>query len=83
MTPTGARAGQGERKKSKERKRGVVSTQTKDALFLAASLIFVAGFVYFVVLGVHYRDRALSRASAIAFLLSLVMAIVFLVRLIF
>jgi hypothetical protein len=60
-----------------------VSTATKDALFLAASLIFVAGFLYFVVVGVHYQDRALSRASAIAFLLSLVMAIVFLVRLIF
>jgi len=58
-----------------------VSTATKDALLLAASLIFVAGFIYFVVVGVHYGDRALSRASAIAFLLSLVMAVVFLVRL--
>jgi len=60
-----------------------VSTGTKDALFLGASLFFIAGFSYFIVVGVHYQDRALSRASAIAFLLSLVMAIVFLVRLIF
>ena len=58
-----------------------MSTGTQDALFLAASLIFMAGFFYFIVVGVHYEDRALSRAAALAFLLSLVMAIVFLVRL--
>jgi hypothetical protein len=60
-----------------------VSTGTKDTLFLAASLIFIAGFFYFIVVGVHYEDRALSRAAALAFLLSLVMAIVFLVRILF
>jgi len=60
-----------------------VSTGTKDALFLGASLIFIVGFSYFVVIGVHYQNRALSRASAIAFLLSCAMAIFFLVRLIF
>ena len=60
-----------------------MSTQAKDALFLVASLVFMVGFSYFVVIGVHYQDRALSRASAIAFLLSCLMAIFFLVRLIF
>ena len=70
-------------KRRKERKGSVVSTGTQDALFLAASLIFIAGFFYFIVVGVHYEDRALSRASAIAFLAACVMAIVFLVRLLF
>jgi len=71
------------KRRRKERERSVVSTQAKDALFLGASLFFMVGFSYFVVIGVHYQDRLLSRASALAFLLSLVMAIFFLVRLIF
>jgi len=46
------------------------------------AVLFVAGFFYYHVLGVHYEDRAMSRLAALALLLSLVMAGVFLVRLI-
>ncbi len=68
-------------KRRKERKGSVVSRGTLDALFVAASLIFMAGFFYFVVVGVRHRERAISRSAALAFLASLVMAVVFLVRL--
>ena len=58
-----------------------MSTGAWDALLLAAFLLFMAGFFYFVVFGVRHRERAISRAAALAFLASLVMAGVFLVRL--
>ncbi len=38
------------------------------------ALLFVAGFFYFYVSGVHFEDRALSRSSALAFLVCLVVA---------
>jgi hypothetical protein len=57
-----------------------VSTGTLDALLLAAFVLFMAGFFYFVVVGVRHGDHAISRWAALAFLASLVMAVVFLVR---
>ena len=53
-----------------------------EVLELVLAVLFVAGFFYYYVLGVHYEDRAMSRLAALALLLSLVMAGVFLVRLI-
>ena len=50
-------------------------------MLLAAFLLFMAGFFYFVVFGVRHRERAISRSAALAFLASLVMVVVFLVRL--
>jgi hypothetical protein len=38
------------------------------------------GFFYFYAFGVHFGDRALSRASALAFLVCGAVAVVFLVR---
>ena len=35
-----------------------MSTGTLDALLLAAFLLFIAGFFYFIVVGVRHRDRA-------------------------
>jgi hypothetical protein len=58
-----------------------VSTGAWDALLLAAFLLFMAGFFYFAVFGVRHRERAICRSAALAFLASLVMAGVFLVRL--
>ena len=53
-----------------------------EVLELVLAMLFMAGFFYYYVLGVHYEDRAMSRLAALALLLSLVMAGVFLVRLI-
>ena len=53
-----------------------------EVLELVLAVLFAAGFFYYYVLGVHYEDRAMSRLAALALLLSLVMAGVYLVRLI-
>ena len=60
-----------------------MSAKAWDALFFVAALLLMVGFCYLVVIGVRYEDRAVSRTAALAFLLSLVMAGPFLVRLIF
>ena len=57
-----------------------MSAGTWDFAFLGAALLFMAGFFYFYVAGVHHRQRGLSRAAALAFLAAGVMAAVFLVR---
>jgi len=57
-----------------------VSTGAYNALILATALLFMIGFFYYYVVGVHYEDRALSRASALAFLACAVVAVVMLVR---
>jgi len=59
-----------------------VSPAAWEVLELVLAVLFVAGFFYYYVLGVHYEDRAMSRLAALALLLSLVMAGVFLVRLV-
>ena len=53
---------------------------TGDLIFFGAALLFMAGFFYFYVAGVHHRERPLSRAAALAFLAAGVMAGVFLLR---
>jgi hypothetical protein len=45
-----------------------VSAGAWDAFDLVAALLFAAGAFYYFVAGVHYEDRALSRAAALAFL---------------
>ena len=56
-----------------------MGTDTRDPLTLAAVLLLMVGFYYYVV-GVHYADRALSRASALGSLVCGVVAVVILVR---
>jgi hypothetical protein len=57
-----------------------MSAGTRDLIFLGAVVLFMAGFCYFYVVGVHYKDRALSRIAAVAILAAGVMAVVILVR---
>ena len=51
-----------------------------DAVVLLLCLLFAAGSFYYYVAGVHFEDRAMSRSAALAFLVFLVAAVVFLVR---
>ena len=51
-----------------------------DVLNLVLCALFAAGFFYYYVSGVHFEDRAMSRPAALAFLVSVVAALVFLVR---
>jgi hypothetical protein len=57
-----------------------VSTPTLDVLLLVVFLLLMAGFFYLFVAGVLNRERPLSRGAALAFLVSGVLAVVFLVR---
>jgi hypothetical protein len=57
-----------------------VSKGAWDALDLALCLLFAAGFFYYYVAGVHFKDRAMSRSAALAFLVFIAAAVVFLVR---
>ena len=51
-----------------------------DGLDLVLALLFVAGFFYYYVSGVHFEDRVLSRSAALATLLFAVAAVVFFTR---
>ena len=57
-----------------------MSTGTLEALVLTTALLFMVGFFYYYVVGVHYEDRALSRASALAFLVCAIVAVAMFVR---
>jgi hypothetical protein len=57
-----------------------VSPGAWDALNLALCLLFAAGCFYYYVSGVHFGDRAMSRSAGLLFLVFLVAAVVFLVR---
>jgi hypothetical protein len=57
-----------------------VSPAARDSLDLALCLLFAAGFFYYYVAGVHFKDRAMSRSAALAFLVFFAAAVVFLVR---
>ena len=57
-----------------------MSPAARDALNLALCLLFAAGFFYYYVSGVHFEDRAMSRPAGLLFLVFLVAALVFLVR---
>jgi hypothetical protein len=45
------------------------------------ALLFMVGFFYFYVAGVHFEDRAMSRSAALAVLVFAVAAVVFFVML--
>ena len=51
-----------------------------DALDLALCALFAAGSFYYLVVGVHFSDRAMSRSAALAFLVFFVGTVVFLAR---
>jgi hypothetical protein len=57
-----------------------VSAGAWDALDLLLCLLFAAGSFYYYVAGVHFEDRAMSRSAALTFLVFLVAAVVFFVR---
>jgi hypothetical protein len=57
-----------------------VSPGVWDAIDLVLCLLFAAGSFYYYVAGVHFKDRAMSRSAALAFLLFFAAAVVFLVR---
>ena len=57
-----------------------MSPGARDALDLVLCLLFAAGSFYYYVAGVVDENRALSRSAALAFLVFLVGALVFLVR---
>ena len=43
-----------------------------EVLELVLAVLFMAGFFYYYVAGVHFEDRAMSRLAALAFLCSAV-----------
>jgi hypothetical protein len=57
-----------------------VSAGMWNVLDLVLCVLFAAGFFYYYVAGVHFEDRAMSRPAALAFLVSVVAAVVFLAR---
>ena len=57
-----------------------MSSPPLDVLLLVVFLLLMAGFFYLFVTGVLNRERQLFRAAALAFLVSGVLAAVFLVR---
>jgi len=57
-----------------------VSAEAWDVLDLVLALLFAIGFFYYYVAGVVDRNRALSSASALAFVAFVAAAVVFLVR---
>jgi hypothetical protein len=62
-------------------KLGGVSAEAWDVIDLVLALLFASGFYYYYyVAGVADRNRTLSRASALAFLVCFGVAMYFLVR---
>jgi hypothetical protein len=57
-----------------------VSPGAWDAIDLALCALFAAGSFYYYVSGVHFEDRAMSRSAGLLFLVFLVAAVVFFVR---
>jgi len=57
-----------------------VSPGAWDALDLLLCLLFAAGSFYYYVSGVHFEDRAMSRSAGLLFLVFVVGALVFFVR---
>ena len=57
-----------------------MSPGTWDAFVLVIALLFMAGFFYYYVAGVHYEDRALSRSAALAFFVCGAVAVWMVVR---
>jgi hypothetical protein len=59
-----------------------VSPAAWNVLDLVLCLLFAGGFFYYYIAGVYYRDRALSRASALAFLVCGAIAVWMVVRIV-
>ncbi len=53
----------------------------RDTLILAVALLGMVAFAYYYVRGVFERDRLVSRAAAVAFVLCVVLGVVFIRRL--
>ena len=51
-----------------------------NALDLVLCVLFAAGSFYYYAAGVHFKDRAMSRSAALAFLVFFAAAVAFLVR---
>ena len=58
-----------------------MSPGLRDTLILAVTLLGMVAFAYYYVRGVFERDRLVSRAAAVAFVLCVVLGIVFVMRL--
>ena len=58
-----------------------MSTGLRDTLILAVTLLGMVAFAYYYVRGVLERDRLVSRAATVAFVLCAVLGVVFVVRL--
>ncbi len=58
-----------------------MSTGLRDTLILAVTLLAMVAFAYYYVEGVLEKDRLVSRAAAVAFVLCAVLGVVFVVRL--
>jgi hypothetical protein len=58
-----------------------VSTGLRDTLILAVTLLGMVAFAYYYVRGVLEKDRLVSRAATVAFVLCAVLGVVFVVKL--
>ena len=58
-----------------------MSTGLRDTLILAVTLLAMVAFAYYYVQGVLGKDRLVSRAAVVAFVLCFVLGIVFMMRL--
>ena len=58
-----------------------MSPGLRDTLILAVTLLGMVAFAYYYVRGVFERDRLVSRAAAVAFVLCAMLGVVFVVRL--
>ena len=58
-----------------------MSTGLRDTLVLAVALLAMVAFAYYFVQGVLEKDRFVSRAAAVAFVLCVVLGVVFIMRL--
>jgi len=58
-----------------------VSTGLRDTLILAVALLAMVAFAYYYVRGVLAKDRLVSRAAAVAFVLCAALGVVFIIRL--
>ena len=58
-----------------------VSTGLRDTLILAVTLLAMVAFAYYYVQGVLGKDRLVSRAAAVAFVVCFVLGVVFVMRL--
>ncbi len=58
-----------------------MSTVLRDTLILAVALLGMVAFAYYYVRGVFEKDRLVSRAAVVAFVLCAALGVVFIIRL--